>query len=80
MKPERSAFPYNLKDVTNYQWIDTGLSKTEYFCLHLMAARVTANDHARPDYMTPELAEEHAKNAVLLARALTKALENEKGR
>ena len=80
MKPERSAFPYKLNDVTTYQWIDSGLTRMEYFALHLMAASVTANDHSRPDWLTPDIAKAHAKSAVMLARALAEELENEKGR
>jgi hypothetical protein len=72
--PKRAAFPYKLEDVTKYQWIDSGLTKTEYFALHLMCASVAANDHANPSWMTDEVAYDHARSAVSLARALNNVL------
>jgi len=54
----------------------SGLSKFELTCIHLMSASVTANDYSNPDWMTAEIAEKHAKSAVMLANALIKEINN----
>lgn len=74
MKIKKMAFPQKLGDVTQYQWIESGLSRMEYFALHLMCSSVTANDHSNPSWMTDKMAENHAKNAILLAKHLDKVL------
>lgn len=56
------------------------LSVFEQACLRLMVATVAANDHSNPKWVTDEIAEDHARAAVKLARALFQELENEKGR
>lgn len=62
------------------QRVGAGLSKLEYFALHLMVASVTANDHANPAWMNSEIAEKHAISALLLARALCAQLDIEDGK
>lgn len=74
MKLEEKAFPQKLGDVTQYQWIESGLTKLEYFALHLMTAAVTA------DAKSLRTETQLAQNAIRLARALARELEAEEGR
>ena len=78
MKLNDLAFPFDGNAV--HQQGGSGLTKLEYAALHLMAATVKANNHSPPDWINQEIAEKHAKAAVLLARALMKEIENEQGR
>jgi hypothetical protein len=80
MKLTDKAFPQKLGDVTQYQWIESGLTKLEYFALHLMSASVNANDHSIPQNMDGLTVKYHAKSAIMLARALAEELEAESGR
>ena len=62
---------------TSSQYFNPGLSKLEMAVIHLMSASVTANDHDNPDWMDEEKAKQHAKSAIMLAKALFEELESE---
>lgn len=70
MKLNDKAFPQTLNDVSQYQWIESGLTKLEYFALHLMSASVSRGSVNG----TPK---EQAEYAVMLARALARELQAE---
>ena len=76
----RSAFPYKFNDITTYQFVDTGMTKLEYYALHLLTAVVAAGEANNKNGLSESLAKRYAETSVLLARALDKVVKGEEGR
>lgn len=76
----KNELAYPFAGTYSAQETGSGLTKFELAIIHFMTASVIADENSGPDYMTKELARDHARNAIMLANAMFAELESEKGK